>query len=360
MNKVIILVDSFKSSISSKQIGNLGKNIFQKEIPNLEVKSSCIADGGEGTVDFFINEMGYEKRMVKTVNAFLEEITTYYAVKDDKAVFDVASVVGFLVNNKLDVMNATSYGVGLVLKKIIDEGYKNIYLGLGGSITNDGGSGILEALGTKFYYQNELIFVHQNGHCVINKADFSATLELFKNIKITAICDVTNPLLGDFGATKIFSPQKGASSNDVLIMEKWMEKYATLFNVDNTYPGCGAAGGIGYMVYLLNGSLEKGIDVILKELNIEKDLNPNTLVITGEGKLDQTSFYGKVVGKLCDLQKKYHHKMIIICGSSIIDNLEYPIYPLHQTVPENYKETVEEDLERTFRTIINDYQNGLI
>ena len=351
-NKVIILVDSFKSSISSKDISLIGKSIINEKYPLLEVDASCVADGGEGTVDFFINEMGYQKVYTKTVNAFLEPLDTYYAVKGDTAVYDVASVVGFLVNNSLDIYRTTTYGIGLVLKEIISKGYKNIYLGLGGSITNDGGSGILEALGGKFYFNKQIVELHKESHPMVDFVEYDSVLELLDGVKITAICDVVNPLLGDLGATYVFSPQKGSTEKDLPILEEWMIKYASLFKTDSTYPGCGAAGGIGFMVKTLGGALEKGIDVILKELKLTEKLNPNVLLITGEGKLDQTSLYGKVVGKLCDLTEIYQNDLFIICGSNALGSVKYPIFPLHEVVPLNYKETVVNDIKNVFFEIL--------
>ena len=353
-NKIILLVDSFKSSISSKEISHIGKEIINK-YSNIDVIASSVADGGEGTVDFFINEMGYEKRECQTVNAFGEKIVTYYGVKDDKAVYDVASVVGFLVNGHLDIYQASTYGIGIVLKEIIHNGYKNVYLGLGGSITNDGGSGILEALGATFYNDDLLVELHKDGHKCVNKVDFKPVLELLEGVKITAICDVTNPLLGNMGATYIFSPQKGAKEEDLKVLEKWMENYAALFNVESSTPGCGAAGGIGFLIHVLGGKLEKGIDVILNELNLVTMLDPYTLLITGEGKLDKTSFYGKVVGKLSDLSEKYHNDLLIICGLKDLENSNYPVYALHEEMVSNYKETVNEDIKRVFHKIMKDY-----
>ena len=353
-NKIILLVDSFKSSISSKEIALIGKKIINK-YSDIPVFASSVADGGEGTVDFFINEMGYKKEVTKTVNAFGETIDTYYGVKDDKAVYDVASVVGFLVNGHLDIYNASSYGIGIVLKEIIKKGYKNIYLGLGGSITNDGGSGILEAMGAKFYCDDSLVEIHKVGHKFVNKVDFKPVLELLEGIKITAICDVTNPLLGNMGATYIFSPQKGAKEEDLKVLEDWMKNYASLFNVESSTPGCGAAGGIGFLIHLLGGKLEKGIDVILNELKLVTMLDPHTLLITGEGKLDKTSFYGKVVGKLSDLSEKYHNDLLIICGLKDLENSNYPVYALHEQMVSNYKETVKEDLKKVFHKIVKDY-----
>ena len=143
LKKILLLSDSFKGSLSSGEIASLGQKYFRKYLPKESVKGFRIADGGEGTVAFFINELGFTPVEITTVNAFLKPIKTKYATKGDVAVFDVASVVGFDVNDGLDIMHATTYGIGLVLDEIINAGYQKIYLGLGGSITNDGGSGLL-------------------------------------------------------------------------------------------------------------------------------------------------------------------------------------------------------------------------
>ena len=139
LNKIIILSDSFKGSISSQAIARLGKSVLEPYLPE-KVVGWSIADGGEGTVQFFIDELGFKPVEVASVNAYLKPIKTKFAYLDEVAVFDVASIVGFDVNDHLDIRHVTSYGIGLVLKEIIKRGFKKIYLGLGGSITNDGGS----------------------------------------------------------------------------------------------------------------------------------------------------------------------------------------------------------------------------
>ena len=359
LNKIVILVDSFKGSITSKEISKIGVNYFKKTIPNIIVEARSIADGGEGTVSFFIDELGYEEVLVESVNAYLEPITTRYAKKGDQAVFDVASIVGFDANHdKLDILKATTYGIGLVLKQIINDGYKKIYLGLGGSITNDGGSGILEAMGAKFYYDNQLIEIHKTPFEAVNKVDLKPVMELFKDVSLTALCDVTNPLLGPLGATQIFSPQKGSTVETRKIMESWMKLYAEAFNISSEAPGCGAAGGIGFMVNAIGGMLSKGIEVMLNEIGLVSMLDKNTLLITGEGALDKTSFGGKVVGKLVSLTEKYQNKLAIMCGIDNFHESKYKVYPLHDTLVPNYKETVKEDIFDAYKKILKDNINN--
>lgn len=353
-NKIVLLLDSFKGSISSKELSSIGKAVINNKIKDIEITAASIADGGEGTTSFFIDELGYQPVKVNSVNAFFEPLETRFAVKDDKAVFDVASIVGFDVCDHLDILNASTYGIGLVLKEMIKAGYKNIYLGLGGSITNDGGVGILEALGAKFYFNEELVELHKTPFKMINKADLTTVFETLKGISITALCDVVNPLLGPSGATAIFSPQKGSNEATRTIMENWMTIYANVLNGNKDAHGAGAAGGIGYMINLVGGKLEKGIDVLLNEFGICDKLDENTLLITGEGALDKTSFSGKVVGKMVELTKTYHNNLIIMCG---IDNYKesiYKVYPLHDMPCPNFKETVHEDVENTFKKILKD------
>ena len=354
-NKLLILSDSFKNSISSKDIGEIGKKVFLDLVPTLNVETFRIADGGEGTVDFFINELGYKKVEVDSINAFLKPIKTYYGVKDNTAVFDVASCVGYLVNDHLDLWHASTYGVGKVLKEIIKKGYKRIYLGLGGSITNDGGMGILGALGAKFYNQQEEVIPFNDHSIMFDKVDLIKVFELIKDVELIGLCDVNNPLLGQRGATFTYGPQKGGDLETLNQLESWMSNYSKLFSVDSNMPGCGAAGGIGFCLNILSANLVSGIKVMLDELKILDKIDNKTLLITGEGALDHTSFQGKVIGYLLDIAKKNQTDTIIICGiNNYQGSLKEIVYPLHKTPVPNYQETVFEDVKNTFKKILKD------
>lgn len=354
-NKLLILSDSFKNSISSKDIGEIGKRIFSKALPKLDIETFRIADGGEGTVDFFISELGYQKVMINTVNCFKQNINSYYGIKNDTAVFDVASCVGFSVNDHLDLWHASTFGIGLVLKEIIQKGFKKIYLGLGGSITNDGGMGILGALGAKFYYNEEEVIPFYDHSILFNKVDLTQVYELCRNVKIVGLCDVNNPLLGNCGATYTYGPQKGGNVETLSKLEQWMEKYTKCFEANPNIPGSGAAGGIGYCLNILGSSLVSGIKVMLEELKLTDKLDNQTLLITGEGALDHTSFQGKIIGYLLDLTKKHQTDTIIICGINKCEKMINNVYPLHDEPVDNYQETVYQDVERVFRKILKDH-----
>lgn len=350
--KVLILSDSFKESISSKQISLIAERVFS---PFIECLPYSIADGGEGTVDFYINELHYQRLDIKSCNAFLEPIDTYFAYYNDTAVFDSAQIVGFSVNNKLDILSATTYGIGIVLKKIIKLGFKKIIIGLGGSITNDGGSGLLEALGAKFYYNEKLIELHKTPFKTVNKVDLSEIFELLKEIKINILCDVINPLFGPTGATFTFSKQKGATLANQLMMEEWMIKYAKIegFKDLSSNLGTGAAGGLGFALSEIGGTLNSGIDALLDAIHFDDLIDDKTLIVTGEGKFDETSLNGKVVGKI--INRTNNKNVLIICGIDKINNPQYLTYPLHKEITTNYKETVELDLEKAFKKILKDF-----
>lgn len=352
MNKIILLLDSFKGSISSKEISQIGYSVLNGKFDG-DVLPFSIADGGEGTTDFFINEIGYLPVSTKTVNAFLEPITTRYGVLNGTCVFDVASCVGFAVNEGLNITKATSYGIGLVLNEIISKGYKKIYLGLGGSITNDGGIGILEAMGAKFYFNNTEIKLHLDIFQEFDRCDLSLVLEKLQGVEIIGLCDVNNPLLGPNGASFVYGPQKGGNLETLTLLDGVLKNLSSCFEIDSLYPGSGAAGGIGYCLRLLNGKLQSGIKSIIDELKIESLLDQNTILITGEGALDNTSFQGKIVGYLKDLTSKYHNRLLIVCGINKTTFKE-DVYPLHEELVSTYKETVRDDLRQIFNKILRD------
>ena len=351
VKKIYILVDSFKGSISSKEIAEIGKEYLKGFLGEENIKAWSIADGGEGTVQFYIDELGFTPISVQSVNAFLEPIQTKFAYLGDTAIFDVASIVGFDVNDHLDIKHATTYGIGLVLKEMIARGFKKIYLGLGGSITNDGGSGLLEALGAVFYDGDEEVVLHQKPFSKVTKVDLTNLSKNLSGITLFGLSDVKNPLLGSKGATSVFGPQKGASIADQAFLERWMREYQALFDIDESISGAGAAGGLGFSLLIMHATLLPGVQVLLDYLPLD-ELDENALLITGEGCLDETSFDGKVVGELYELTKKHGNKMAIICGiNKLAHDGDLEVFPLHEKITPNYKETVKADLLEAFERI---------
>lgn len=297
MNKILILIDSFKSTLDSNTLGL----VMKEALENLNIKAHYypISDGGEG----FLDAVNFK------MNKKVEDITitdldgcmrkTYYLRNNDSAYVEVALLLGFAgFKASTDILSFNSKALGEVIKDIYHKGIKHMTIGLGGSLTNDFGCGMLEALGVKFYNHDDQEIKHITPIKLnaIKSVDLSP-LETYKDLCITIASDVTNPLFGKFGATEVFSRQKGASEDDVLLLEEaGMHFYEVLLNENikdcrNT-PGVGAAGGLGFaLVAMFNSRILSGIDYVIESLDIKEDY---CAVITGEGKVDDQSFNGKV------------------------------------------------------------------
>ena len=341
MKKIIIASDSFKGTLSSNDICDIAKDCINETFPDCKVIQIPIADGGEGTVDCFIKALNAKRINVTVNDSYMNKINTYYAMHDNTAFIEVASSSGLpdVKENKNPSLTST-YGIGEQIYDAINKGATKITLGLGGSSTNDAGCGCACALKTKFYdkHGNEFIPI---GKTLINvkRIDTTETRKLLKNIEITAMCDVNNKMYGKNGASYVYAPQKGADEKMVKELDKGLKHISKIIkkelkiNVSNI-KGSGAAGALGAgSIAFLNASLKSGIDIVLNITNFDNYLNGCDYVITGEGKLDNQSFKGKVVSGILNRCKKYNVPVIIIPGcidSSIksvnIENVQ-GIYP---------------------------------
>ncbi len=320
--KIVILSDSFKNTLTSVQVGKILKNELDKAFA--DVSYYAIADGGEGTVDALLLAKNAQKQEVEVVDAHLEKLKTYYAIDDEKnAYMDVASVVGFSANanHELDVMNATTFGIGLMIKDAIVKGIKKIYLGLGGSITSDCGCGIACALGRKFYNKSgsSLIPTPNNLNDIVSFNDVD--LIDLHDIEIICLCDVTNPLYGESGAAYVFAPQKGATMDDVKVIDKGLKHISKLFSkVNPNSSGMGAAGGIMFMLNsMTNIKMISGADYIIDQIALNRIITSDTILITGEGCLDEQTFCGKLISKLVMKAEDKNIPLLAVCGCSKID-----------------------------------------
>ncbi|MEG0314859.1 MAG: glycerate kinase [Erysipelotrichaceae bacterium] len=323
--KVVIACDSFKSCLSSNEVAkHLASGILQ-ENPNHQVISYAIGDGGEGTLEAFYETCHGKYIKVKTVDAYLKKIEAQYVLidNDKTAVIEVAQIIGLAMypREKRMPMYASSYGVGLVLIDAFKKGVTKIIIGLGGSSTCDGGMGLLQALGAKFYdnKQNEL-----NPQAVnlenIDRIDVENLYD-FKGIELIAACDVKNQLLGESGATYVFGKQKGLYPNQMKRIENGMHNYVNRMyqqtKIDlNACIGGGAAGGIGTaLISMLNAKMERGIELLLSYSDIEDEIADCDLVITGEGQSDLQTKYGKVPVGILEIATKYNKPVICISGA---------------------------------------------
>lgn len=317
--KVLGLIDSFKGSLSSIELGKILKDELNKK--NIECEYIPISDGGEGFLDQIEYLGNVERIYVDTVDPLFRKLNTYYLVdkKENTVYLEYAKCCGVSLLNDYEYNPylTSSYGFGLLINDAIKKGYNDFVIGIGGSITNDGGSGLLEALGVKFYDKNNRIITDlQNDKLrLLNRVDFS---NLKKNINITVVSDVSNPILGKGGATYTYSLQKGAKLDDLEILESNMANYVgaverALDKEIHNLPGSGAAGGVGFaLLTFLNCKLIKGIDFIFKKIDFTNLKNNYDYIITGEGKIDKQSLFGKVV---FEITKEVDSNKVIILSA---------------------------------------------
>lgn len=323
MKKCVIIPDSFKGSISSMEACNIIKGKVKEFYPLCEAIEVPIADGGEGTVDSFIYSLNAEKVVIKVKNAFGEVIDAYYGRIKNKAIIEVAQVVGLpSAEGRKDPSTTSTYGVGEIMKHAIENGCNEIVIGLGGSCTNDGGVGAACALGTIFKNKKgqEFIPVGKNLND-IEYIDISKTISILKNCKVTAMCDIDNPMYGEDGAAFVFAPQKGADENMVRMLDDNLkvlsQKIKENLNKDvANIKGAGAAGAFGAGVCaFFNGDLKSGIEVILDLIDFNNLISNADMIFTGEGQIDSQSLRGKAVIGISRRAKKQNISVIVIVGS---------------------------------------------
>lgn len=311
--KVLVALDSFKGSISSKEANEAVK----KALDDHDVICKAIGDGGENTMEAIADSLNGNIEQVEVCGPLNNKIIASYAICNDLAVIEMAKCAGItlLSKNQLDPLYTTTYGVGQMILDAMDKGCRNFIICIGGSCTNDGGIGMLSALGYEFLgHDHKLVSLNALG-----LKDLAYIIDNHDNrldsCHFEVACDVDNPLCGINGASYVFARQKGASEKDIENMDKWLKHYADICGYDDSYPGCGAAGGLGFALkYFLNAKLEKGIEIVIEKLNIENIIQTCDVVICGEGKMDKQTLSGKAPYGIARIAKKYHKKVIGIAG----------------------------------------------
>lgn len=326
--KVLVMMDSFKGSISSIEAGLTIKETLEKRKRSYEVEILPIADGGEGTVESLIGLSDIKEVKVRVNNPLFESHIARYAYsnKNKLAIMEMSEASGLtLIKDRLSPMSASTYGVGEMIIDALDKGVRNFIIGIGGSATNDGGIGMLTALGFRFLDENgEEINPGIGGVYDLVRIDDSNADQRVKEATFDIACDVDNPLNGEFGSAHVFAPQKGATPEQVKIIDELLLKYHNITKqyintADNTVKGVGAAGGLGYgFKTYLNANLTPGIDLILDLLDAEQHIKEADIIITGEGKIDFQTSMGKAPVGVAKLAKKY--KKPVIAFSGIVEN----------------------------------------
>ncbi len=324
-HKVIIASDSFKGSLSSKEVAEAICKGFNRIESDFEVKIFEIADGGEGTVEVVTKGLSGKILEFDVLDIFRNKTKAIMGVLDDKTcILETASPCGLdkLKNSELDPFRASSYGLGEMVINALDQGFKKIYIGLGGSAVNDGGIGLAKALGVKILDENNKeVDDGAIGLSQVRRIDISELDSRIVDTSIIILSDVKNVLIGDKGATAVFGPQKGIKLSEIKKVDSWMKNYGekleevTGKNILNIESG-GAAGGIGAtLIALTNAKVSSGIDTIMDLLFIEEEIKTSDIIFTGEGRMDGQSLNGKAPVGIAKIAKKYNKPVIAIVGS---------------------------------------------
>ena len=324
--KVVVAVDSLKGSLTSMEAGMAARDGILLAKPDAYIIVKPLADGGEGTTDALIEGMNGERIDLTVTGPTHTPVNAYYGYLKDSntAVMEMASAAGItLVSDEArNPLLATSYGVGEMINNALQKGCRNFIIGIGGSATNDGGIGMLKALGVRFFDENDLDS-GEGGQALakVARIDISGLNPLLKECHIQVACDVNNPLCGPNGSTYVYGPQKGVAEDMKKQLDKDMEHFAkvtanTLGKDYRNTPGAGAAGGLGFaFLSYIGASLTPGIELILNAIRLEQELSNADVVVTGEGRLDFQTAMGKAPVGVAKLAKKYHAKVIAFAGS---------------------------------------------
>jgi len=328
--RVVIAIDSFKGSLSSIEAGNAVKEAICRLDKNAEVLVKPLADGGEGTVDALASGLDSKIIEIWVKGPLMTNVKAKYCIlkNSNTAVIEMAAAAGITLvsDDEKNPLHTTTYGVGELIKDAIKRGCRHFIIGIGGSATNDGGVGMLSALGVQFLDKdNQPIALGAQGLKELCKISTENVVSELKECTFNIACDVKNPLCGENGCSRIFAPQKGATPDMIDFMDAWLENYAELTkNVsdksDKDFEGAGAAGGLGFaFLAYTNATLKSGIDIVLEETKIEEDIMLADVVVTGEGRLDSQTVMGKAPIGVAKLAKKYGKKVIAFSGCVTAD-----------------------------------------
>lgn len=324
--KVVVAIDSLKGSLSSLEAGNAIKQGIKRVYQDAKIIVKPLADGGEGTVESLVSGMNGKIETVVATGPLGDKIESSYGIIPEKrlAIMEMASIAGItlLSLKQRNPLYTTTYGLGEMIKEAISKGCNNFIIGIGGSATNDGGIGMLQALGFDLLDKDgNQVPLGARGLKDLVKIDDKNVLPELKKCQFKIACDVTNVLCGENGCSVVFGPQKGATSQMIKDMDQWLYNFANLAkkkypHSDALVPGTGAAGGLGFaFLTFVKATLESGIDIILETIDLKSDLKDVDVVVTGEGCLDRQSAMGKAPVGVAKMAKLYNKPVIAFAGS---------------------------------------------
>lgn len=372
--KILIAIDSLKGSLSSMEAGNAIAEGIKRVNKQAEIVVRPLADGGEGTTEVLVQSMGGQYESICVTGPLGEKVNCVYGVIEESktAVIEMSRAAGITLvpPDKKNPLYTTTYGVGEVIKDAIAKGNRRFIVGIGGSATNDGGVGMLQALGYEFLNKyGEQIPRGARGLEVLEKICDHNVIEELKECEFRIACDVENPLCGDQGASIVYGVQKGATPEMITKMDRWLNHYGQLTcqkyeKADLTFPGTGAAGGLGFAFHAFtNAVLDSGIKIVLDETKMENYIKEADIVITGEGCLDGQTSMGKAPIGIARLAKKYGIPVIAFSGIVTREAVEcnkngidafFPILRKVTTLEEamkleNAKDNLMDTVEQVFR-----------
>lgn len=374
--KVVVAIDSFKGSLSSMEAGTAVAEGIYRADKDAEVTVRPLADGGEGTVEALTAGMNRRIESVKVTGPLGNTVEASYGIiaETKTAIIEMAAAAGItlLAEKDRNPLYTTTYGVGELMQDAMKKGCRNFIVGIGGSATNDGGVGMLQALGYGFLdAAGRQVPYGAEGLARIVKITDDRVVPELKECHFKIACDVTNPLCGEQGCSAVFGPQKGATLSMVEEMDKWLMHYAALTKEkypqsDRNKPGTGAAGGLGFaFLSYTNAALDSGVKIILEETKLEEHIKSADIVITGEGRLDSQTIMGKAPIGVARMAKQYGKKVLafsgcvtedaVLCNRHGIDAY-FPILRSVTTLkeamaPECAKENLAAAVEQVFRLI---------
>lgn len=375
--KAVVAIDSLKGSLSSMEAGNaIAEGIYRADA-EAKVEVRPLADGGEGTVDALVQGMNGSLRKVRVTGPLGDKMDAAYGIIEEAkmAVIEMSAAAGITLvpDEKKNPLFTTTYGVGEMIWDAIEKGCRKFVVGIGGSATNDGGIGMLQALGYDFLNsKGNAVPYGAKGLEDLAEIRKEHVLPELAQCEFKVACDVTNPLCGPLGASAVYGPQKGATPEMVREMDQWLADYAKLAancseRADAEHPGTGAAGGLGFaFLTFTNAVLESGIKIVLEETKLEQYIQDADIVITGEGRLDGQTAMGKAPVGVAKLAGKYKIPVLAFAGSVTKDARKCNEEGIHAFFPilrgittledamdaENARRNLMETVEQVFRLIV--------
>ncbi len=374
---VLIAIDSFKGSLTSIDAGMAAAEGIKRVNGDIQIAVRPVADGGEGTVDALCLGMGGITMTIDVTGPMGEKVKANYGIipSERTAIIEISSAAGITLvkEDKKNPLDATTYGVGEIISDAISKGCRDFIIGIGGSATNDGGIGMLQALGFEFLNKDGIsVSRGAKGLEEIETVSLENANPVLKDCTFNIACDVTNPLCGKNGCSYIYGPQKGADIKMCESMDSSLLRFAdlskTVFpDADENLEGSGAAGGLGFaFVTYLNANLKRGIELVLEKTRLEDYIKEADIVVTGEGRLDSQTSMGKAPAGIASIAKKYGKKVIAFSGCVTRDAYKCnecgidAFFPILRTVcsldealnTDNAYENMADTAEQVFRLLI--------